>query len=99
MATVNFGVTGGIEVSDDAVPSGYELVPVGTIILYAGSTEPEGWLFCDGRSIEKSNATYINLKTFLELNSYPFGSDASNFNIPNFQSRIPDGYSANSVGG
>lgn len=27
-------------------------MPVGTIIAYAGLTEPQGWLFCDGRELD-----------------------------------------------
>lgn len=99
MATKNFAATGGVEVSDDVFTSGYELLPVGTVIMYVGSIEPEGWIFCDGRSIAKDNTTYANLKVFLEANSYPYGSNVSDFFIPDFRSRVPLGYSATSVGG
>ena len=35
------------------------LSPAGTVVDYAGTTEPAGWLFCDGRQV--SQATYAGL--------------------------------------
>ena len=40
-------------------------MPSGSIIVYAGSSAPTGWLFCDGSAISRS--TYA---TLLELSQH-----------------------------
>lgn len=63
--------------SDEAV--------LGTIVMFAGSTEPKGWYFCDGRelSIHDNEALYSILGTL-------YGGDGSNnFKLPDMQGRIP----------
>ncbi|MEM0995446.1 MAG: tail fiber protein [Bacteroidota bacterium] len=37
----------------------YNTMPVGTVVSFGGSDVPNGWLLCDGRSIERSD--YPNL--------------------------------------
>jgi microcystin-dependent protein len=56
--------------------------PVGAILPYAGNTEPEGWLFCDGQSV--STATYPELFAAL---GYRYGGSGSSFSLPNLQDR------------
>src|SRR5579859_862695 len=36
--------------------------PVGTIVAYMGKSEPEGWLFCDGRPVGE---THSKLKSII----------------------------------
>jgi microcystin-dependent protein len=57
--------------------------------MYIGTTAPVGWLMCDGSS--KAKADYPNLNTILSAAGYPYGSDTLNFNVPDFQGRIPVG--------
>lgn len=50
----------------------------GLMSLYAGSSDPSGWLICNGRSLVV--ATYQNL--FNKI-GYRYGGTGVNFNIPN----------------
>lgn len=57
-------------------------MPVGTILAYAGSTVPTGWLLCDGRPV--SRTTYGPL--FAALGGYyGEGDGMTTFNLPNLQ--------------
>jgi microcystin-dependent protein len=51
--------------------------PVGTIIMRANATIPDGWLLCDGRPV--AQADYPALYTHL---GSTYGATAPNFNLP-----------------
>ncbi len=57
-------------------------VPPGTVIAYAGSTIPEGYLLCDGSSI--SRATYSNLFKAIGI-IYGVGDGSTTFNLPDYR--------------
>lgn len=61
-------------------PAG-SLVPVGTIILYAGSASnpPPGWLVCNGSTIP-INSKYQNLKTLV---GYTYDPGNATWKVPN----------------
>lgn len=60
-------------------------VPTGTVVSYAGSTAPAGWLLCDGLAINRT--TYANL--FAAIGStYGNGNGSSTFNLPDLRGRI-----------
>lgn len=63
-------------------------VPIGTILPFAASTAPSGWLNCDGAAI--SRTTYAALYAMLG-NGYGAGDGSTTFNIPNLQGRFPLG--------
>lgn len=67
------------------------VIPVGTIVPYAGSTAPQGWLLCNGQSFDKS--TYSELYNVLGEKDH----------VPNLKARfivgVGDGYSLNNTGG
>lgn len=44
--------------------------PLGSIVAYVNSTQPSGWLVCDGSPIPSGNE-YNALKTFLNSNNVP----------------------------
>ena len=67
-----------------STPSG-SLVPVGTIIAFAGSVAPAGWLLCNGQAVSISDIQYHYLCTAI-LAGYPFGGSSSSYNLPN----LPD---------
>jgi microcystin-dependent protein len=81
-SATNTGATG----SDG--PRGYDGNPAGTIIPFAGITEPDGYLLCDGREV--SRITYYVLFGVIGT-TYGIGDGVSTFNLPNIQGRIVAG--------
>ena len=70
--------------------------PIGSVIPYAGSTAPAGWLFCYGQNI--SRTTYADLWVAIRTGSAPnytgpFGSgDGTNtFTLPDLRGRVAAG--------
>ena len=66
------------------------LVPVGTILPFAGSTTPSAFLLCSGTAV--SRTTYADLFAVTGT-AYGVGDDSTTFNLPNLQGRIPVGKS------
>lgn len=74
-----------------------EIMPVGTIIAYAGNTIPDGWHLCDGASL--SRADYPDL--FAAIGTIWGSSDALTFKVPDLTDRFPRGanlFSGHAVG-
>lgn len=59
-------------------------LPPGTMIDYAGTVEPSGWLLCDGRSVP-TTGIYSSLFAVI---GYAYGGSGANFNIPDFRGRF-----------
>jgi hypothetical protein len=93
MARTRFTVKEGISVADDNSVGGYPLVPAGSVMAFAGSTAPEGWLLCDGRSTGILRTTYANLFAVLGT-TYGSGDGSTTFNLPDMRSRMPVGAGA-----
>jgi len=55
----------------------------GGIMVYLGTTDPNGWLICDGRSVSQS--TYQSLFNLIG-STYGTGTGGASFNIPNLKS-------------
>lgn len=64
--------------------------PVGTVQVYAGSSTPSGWLFCDGSAV--SRTTYAAL-FFAIGTTYGGGDGSTTFNLPNLTNRFIQGNS------
>jgi microcystin-dependent protein len=60
-------------------------LPAGTLIDYAGTVEPIGWLLCDGRAV--SRTSYASLFSAIST-SYGAGDGSTTFNIPDFRGRF-----------
>ena len=57
-------------------------VPPGTILMYAGATAPEGWVMCQGQSLNaESSPEYEPL--WLAIGNTWGGSDKTSFRLPN----------------
>ena len=67
--------------------------PAGSIIMYAATSAPTGYLLCNGAAI--SRTTYSDLFSAIST-SYGTGDGSSTFNVPNLQSRFPIGYDGGS---
>ena len=64
----------------------------GEIKMYAGSSEPEGWVFCDGSAYDgTASGAYNNLYDVIGT-TYGTGGGGSNmFNVPDMRGRVPAG--------
>lgn len=60
-----------------------QLVPTGSVLTFAGSSAPTGWLVCDGASL--STTTYASL---FDVIGYTFGGSGSSFNLPDLRGRF-----------
>lgn len=62
------------------------LVPVGTILPYAASSAPTGYLLCYGQAV--SRATYATLFALVST-TYGTGDGSTTFNLPDLRGRVP----------
>jgi microcystin-dependent protein len=63
-----------------------KMTPTGSILIFAGSVAPTGWLFCDGSSV--SSTTYPELYAVIGTT---YGGVDGNFNLPNLVERFVKG--------
>lgn len=84
------GVTGPQGPSGPTGPSG---TPSGSVVAFAGSAAPSGWLLCDGSSY--SSATYPDLAT--ALSGTPFNPGSGTITLPDLRQKIPVGVGANTA--
>lgn len=72
-----------------------ELIPVGTIIQFAGAMPIDKWLLCDGSEVLISE--YNELYQVLGGSSSPFGVTSTHFNLPDFRGRVAVGSTNNTA--
>lgn len=66
------------------------ILPAGILMPYAGTTEPTGWVFCYGQTVNSvADTTYARL--FTAIGTTYGGTGASSFIIPDMRGRIPAG--------
>lgn len=74
--------------------------PAGIVMPFAGSTAPQGYLFCDGSAVSRS--TYATLFAVIGT-TYGSGDGSTTFNVPDISGRVVLGrsssYSLGSTGG
>ena len=64
------------------------LMPTGSIMSFAGSSAPTGYLLCDGAAINRqANNTDTPLFTLLGI-TYGAGDGSSTYNIPDLRGRV-----------
>jgi microcystin-dependent protein len=78
-------MVGGPGLGDADVP------PTGSIIAFAGTTPPAGYLVCDGSAV--SRTTYAALYGVIGT-TWGVGSDSTTFNLPRLLNRSPLGAGA-----
>jgi microcystin-dependent protein len=61
-------------------------MPIGSIIQFAGSVIPTGWLICDGSSL--SEEEYPQL---YDVIGHTYGGSGLSFNLPNFKGKVSIG--------
>lgn len=69
-----------------AAPGG--LAPAGSVLPYAGSAAPTGWLLCQGQAV--SRTTYADLFAAVGT-TYGVGDGTTTFNVPDMGGRVPAG--------
>jgi microcystin-dependent protein len=89
------GPQGPIGLTGPAGPQGLASngVLTGSIIMFAGSVPPPGYLLCDGSAISRLN--YSDLFNIIDT-TYGRGDGALTFNVPDLRSKFPLGYGVNS---
>ena len=80
-----------LKMSKKVLTNHVPLVPIGTILPYAGITPPTGYLFCDGSEVLKSQ--YPDLYTAIGDSYKPTSAllGLNTFGLPDFRSRFPLG--------
>jgi len=68
----------------DSVNNTASIIPAGTVVAFAGTTAPAGWLLCDGTSYLR--ATYATL--FTAIGNAHGAADVSHFNVPDYRGRF-----------
>lgn len=68
--------------------------PVGSIVQYAGITEPTGWKFCNGQALPISSYTDLYNALTSSGTVFRFGANptGSTFLLPNLTGRLPIAY-------
>jgi microcystin-dependent protein len=63
-------------------------MPVGSIVVYAGDTAPEGWLMCDGELYDIADCPDL-----FEVIKFAYGSNTAKtaFRVPDLAGRVPVG--------
>ncbi len=70
------------------------MAPVGSVVAFAGTVEPDGWMFCDGRSLDKNDPRY---KPLFDAIGVTHGGDANpTFQIPDYRGAFLRGVSGGS---
>lgn len=67
---------------------GVDILPVGVVQAYAGSSTPTGWLLCDGSAV--SRTTYAKLFAVIGT-TYGTGDGVDTFNLPNLVDKFVEG--------
>jgi microcystin-dependent protein len=82
---------------DTLIQNQASTVPSGTVVMFAGSTAPGGWLLCDGAVVEK--ADYSSL--FDQIGTtYNTGTEGpSQFRLPNTQGIFVRGAGTQTISG
>lgn len=91
-STSNAGHVKGVNGTDGApgAPGATGVGPSGTILIYAGSSAPSGWLLCNGESVLR--ADYAALFAIIGTT---YGSvDATHFTLPDLRGKVVVGVDA-----
>ena len=62
-----------------------DLVPPGTVVAYAGTTPPAGWLLCDGSTLSRTQ--YARLFAAIGT-AHGAGNTVTTFNLPDYRGRF-----------
>lgn len=69
----------------DSVNNTASIIPSGSVMAFAGSTAPDGWLICDGSAV--SRTTYAALFAAIGT-AHGSGDGSTTFNLPDYRGRF-----------
>ena len=100
VGTLDSSVTSRLQSMRDAIMEAAKLlIPVGTIIPFAGSAAPDGWVTCNGQLLNRN--TYAKL--FSVIGTTYGSTTGDNFRVPDIRDRFLTGagssYSIGATGG
>lgn len=76
-------------------PSGFDFVPIGSMVQWPTNTPPTGWVLCQGQPL--SRVDYAALFNVIGT-TYGNGDGATTFNVPDLRGRFPLGKAAAGTG-
>ena len=82
------GTHGAVTATSVSISGVSVMNPTGTVLTYAGSSAPTGYLLCDGTAV--SRTTYADLYAVVGT-TYGAGNGTTTFNLPDLKGRIPVG--------
>lgn len=74
--------------SNSSAAQANQSAPVGTVVMFAGATAPDGWMKCDGSALPR--ASYHTLYGIIGT-GYGGGDGITTFNLPNMTGKFPQG--------
>lgn len=66
-----------------------EITPTGSLMMFAGSSAPSGWLLCNGAAVPRTGI-YADLFAVVGT-TYGVGNGSTTFNVPDLRNRAPVG--------
>lgn len=90
LLNVTSGTTGVYRITKRNFLKTIPLVPAGSMIAFGGAEAPEGWLFCDGTEIKKSdfNTLWLAIQHNFKDASLVSDNGVSYFTLPDFRGRM-----------
>ena len=73
-----------------AAAAALAITPTGSVLAFAGSTSPDGWLLCDGSAVSRTD--YADLYAVIGT-TYGSGNGTTTFNLPNLTDKFIQGNS------
>jgi microcystin-dependent protein len=80
-------INSNVELNGNILVKSNPLLPVGTIVQYAGTSAPGGWLLCQGQSVSRTE--YPEL--FAVIGSAYGSGGSSSFSLPDLRGRVAMG--------
>ena len=79
---------GSIDAKDEIFQQELTIPPSGSVVAFAASSAPTGWLLCDGSAV--SRTTYARLFAVIGT-SFGVGDNSTTFNLPDLKGRVAVG--------
>jgi microcystin-dependent protein len=78
-------------------PTASIAAPVGSVVAYAGSAAPSGWLLCTGQAVSRTSFAALYAALGGAGSPYGQGDGSTTFNVPDLRGRVIAGVDAGGV--